>query len=243
MLDNVKIDQLISAIQQSKEYLGLMNKTQVLNNRKLKETATRGSHTDEVADVSKRIIEALEDAGIREDAEGRKINPQLAELMGMAHDLGHTPYGHDGEAKINKFLESMEASQEYLDKRRKNFGDKYEDEQLAKFEKEKAKNPSLTRTMQFEHNEHSAEVFLKICEEQGIDKSEVQDIVTGILAHSTSRVKNLPATLEQQAVRLADKIAYINRDNFDMLNERNINNGRYARRFKRFCNANSRRKN
>ena len=219
MLSNIQINRLLVAIKQSKEYLGLMHKTQVLNDRKLENTATRGSHTNEVADVSKRIIEALMDAGIETDVEGKKINPKLAELMGIAHDLGHTPYGHDGEAKINDCLESLEASEEYLAKRRKNFGNEYEDEQQAKFEKEKVKNPDKKRTMQFEHNEHSAEVFLKICDEQGIDRNEVSDVVTGILAHSTSRVKNLPKGVEQQAVRLADKIAYINRDIDDMLNE------------------------
>jgi hypothetical protein len=215
----MQINKLLATIKESKEYLSLMNKTQVLNNRKLDNTATRGSHTNEVADISKRIVEALLDAGIRDDSEGHELNPKLAELMGIAHDLGHTPYGHDGEAKINECLESIEASEEYLQKRRENFGEEYEDEQKAKFEKEKLKDPSLKRTMQFEHNEHSAEVFLKICEEQGIDKSQVKDVVTGILAHSTSRVKNLPKGVEQQAVRLADKIAYINRDIYDMLNE------------------------
>lgn len=219
MLTNMQINRLLATIKESKEYLSLMNKTQVLNNRKLDNTATRGSHTNEVADVSKRIVEALNDAGIRNDSKGRELNPKLAELMGIAHDLGHTPYGHDGEAKINKCLESIEASEEYLQKRRENFGKEYEDEQQQKFEKEKLKDPNLRRTMQFEHNEHSAEVFLKICEEQGIDKSQVKDVVTGILAHSTSRVKNLPDGVEQQAVRLADKIAYINRDIDDMLNE------------------------
>jgi len=219
MLTNMQINRLLATIKESKEYLSLMNKTQVLNNRKLDNTATRGSHTNEVADVSKRIIEALHDAGIRNDSEGHELNPKLAELMGIAHDLGHTPYGHDGEAKINECLESIEASEKYLQKRRENFGNEYEDEQQSKFEKEKLKDPTLKRTMQFEHNEHSAEVFLKICEEQGIDKSQVKDVVTGILAHSTSRVKNLPKGVEQQAVRLADKIAYINRDIDDMLNE------------------------
>lgn len=219
MLTNTQINGLLSVIKESKEYLSLMNKTQVLNSRKLENTATRGSHTKEVADVSRRIVEALLDAGIRSDSERQELNPKLAELMGIAHDLGHTPYGHDGEHKINECLESIEASEEYLQKRRENFGDKYEDEQQAKFDKEKSKNPELKRTMQFEHNEHSAEVFLKICEEVGIDKNEVKDVVTGILAHSTSRVKDLPPRIEQQAVRLADKIAYINRDIYDMLNE------------------------
>jgi dGTP triphosphohydrolase len=220
MLSNMQINRLLASIKQSKEYLSLMNKTQVLNDRKLEYTSTRGSHTNEVADISKRIVEALVDAGIETDAEGKKVNPKLAELMGIAHDLGHTPYGHNGEAKINNCLESLEASEEYLTKRRENFGNEYEDEQQAKFEKENANDPDKKRTMQFEHNEHSAEVFLKICDEQGIDRSEVSDIVTGILAHSTSRVKNLPKGVEQQAVRLADKIAYINRDIDDMLNEK-----------------------
>ena len=53
---------------------------------------TRLTHTLEVAQISRTVACAL---GLNED---------LTEAIALGHDLGHTPFGHDGERVLNKLL-------------------------------------------------------------------------------------------------------------------------------------------
>ena len=53
---------------------------------------TRLTHTVEVSQLSRTMARAL---GLNED---------LAEAIGLAHDLGHTPFGHIGEVVLDKIL-------------------------------------------------------------------------------------------------------------------------------------------
>ena len=36
-----------------------------------------------------------------------EINEELAETLSLAHDLGHTPFGHAGEVSLNESMESF----------------------------------------------------------------------------------------------------------------------------------------
>ena len=65
-------------------------KTQVFVNYEGDHYRTRLTHTLEVAQVSKAICRAL---GLNED---------LAETIALAHDLGHPPFGHAGEAALDR---------------------------------------------------------------------------------------------------------------------------------------------
>lgn len=53
---------------------------------------TRLTHTLEVAQISRAIARSL---GVNED---------LAEAIALAHDVGHTPFGHAGEQELNRLL-------------------------------------------------------------------------------------------------------------------------------------------
>ena len=53
---------------------------------------TRLTHTMEVAAVSRNIARAL------------KLNEDLAETIALAHDLGHSPFGHKGETVLNRLM-------------------------------------------------------------------------------------------------------------------------------------------
>ena len=55
---------------------------------------TRLTHTLEVAQIARTIAAAL------------RVNVDLAEAIALAHDLGHTPFGHAGEEILNELMKN-----------------------------------------------------------------------------------------------------------------------------------------
>ncbi len=82
----------IDRIVHSKAFRRLMHKTQVFLQPEGDHYRTRMTHTLEVARIASTITRAL---GLNED---------LAEAIAMGHDLGHTPFGHAGEAALSQCL-------------------------------------------------------------------------------------------------------------------------------------------
>ncbi|MEO6326337.1 MAG: dGTP triphosphohydrolase [Thermoanaerobaculia bacterium] len=76
----------------------LKHKTQVFIPFEGDHYRTRLTHTLEVSQVARTIARAL---GLNED---------LAEACALAHDLGHTPFGHSGEKALNRILTGGEPS-------------------------------------------------------------------------------------------------------------------------------------
>ncbi|HEY5480970.1 MAG TPA: dNTP triphosphohydrolase, partial [Verrucomicrobiae bacterium] len=79
----------------SRAFRRLEYKTQVFLNGTGDHLRTRLTHTIEVAAISRNIARAL------------KLNEDLAEAIALAHDLGHSPFGHKGEMVLNRLMKDF----------------------------------------------------------------------------------------------------------------------------------------
>lgn len=81
----------------------LQSKTQVFQSGEYDFYRTRLTHSIEVAKISRSICEFLRARSplLREDF---YIDADLTEAIGLAHDLGHPPFGHIGERKLNELM-------------------------------------------------------------------------------------------------------------------------------------------
>jgi len=87
----------------SSAFRQLQSKTQVFQSGEYDFYRTRLTHTIEVARIARSIAEYLNQTSdrLRPDF---FIDPDLVEAVGLAHDLGHPPFGHIGERKLNELM-------------------------------------------------------------------------------------------------------------------------------------------
>lgn len=76
----------------SKSFRRMKHKTQVFLAPTDDHYRTRLTHVIEVAQIARTISKAL------------MLNEDLTEAIGLGHDLGHTPFGHAGEAMLNEIF-------------------------------------------------------------------------------------------------------------------------------------------
>ncbi|KMT21663.1 deoxyguanosinetriphosphate triphosphohydrolase [Clostridium cylindrosporum DSM 605] len=95
----------------SKAFRRLKHKTQVFISPEGDHYRTRLTHTLEVSQIARTISRSL------------RLNEDLTEAIALAHDLGHTPFGHTGErtldeVSINGFKHYMQSLRvvEYLER-------------------------------------------------------------------------------------------------------------------------------
>lgn len=76
----------------AKAFRRLKHKTQVFGESISDHHRSRLTHTLEVAQISRHISRVL------------RLNEDLSETIALAHDLGHSPFGHAGEKILNQLL-------------------------------------------------------------------------------------------------------------------------------------------
>ena len=77
----------------SKSFRRLKRKTQVFIAPQGEHFRTRLTHTLEVTGIARGVARAL------------RLNGDLAEAGALGHDLGHAPFGHTGEAALDRVLQ------------------------------------------------------------------------------------------------------------------------------------------
>src|SRR3989449_10717531 len=78
----------------SRAFRRLEYKTQVFLNGTGDHLRTRLTHTMEVAAIARNIARAL------------RLNEDLTETIALAHDLGHSPFGHTGETALDRLMKA-----------------------------------------------------------------------------------------------------------------------------------------
>src|ERR1700756_3455728 len=76
----------------SKPFRRLKGKTQVFIDPAGDHYRTRMTHTLETTGIARVVARAL------------RLNEDLTEAIGLGHDMGHPPFGHEGEAALDELL-------------------------------------------------------------------------------------------------------------------------------------------
>ena len=181
------IDRIIYSL----AFVRYSDKTQVFSFKENDHLTKRMIHIQYVAKIARTIGRAL---GLNED---------LIEAASLGHDLGHTPFGHVGEAILNEI--SLENNEGY-------FNHNVHSVRLLMYIENYGKGLNITlqtldaimchngefASQMYEVKKKSKEEFLKEYESCYKDRSAIK--------------KLRPMTLEGAVVRISDLIAYLGRD-------------------------------
>lgn len=172
----------------SMAYRRLKHKTQVFFNINNDHICTRMEHVGHVESVSSTIARAL------------GLNEELTKAISIGHDLGHAPFGHQGETIIKKLSQKYLGKSFWHEQNGLRFVDKIE---LLEDHYKNCKNLDLTYAVRDGIISHCGEV-----DQNGIVP---RDISIPIEDFDTAG-KYQAVTWEGCVVKIADKIAYVGRD-------------------------------
>jgi len=153
----------------------LVYKTQVFVNHEGDLYRTRLTHSLEVAQIARSVARAL------------GLNEPLAEAICLAHDLGHTPFGHAGQDALNECMRDLGGFEHNLQSLRV----------VDELEERYAEFPGLNLTFE------TREGILKHC--SAANARKLGDLGERFL-------ERRQPSLEAQLANLADAIAYNNHD-------------------------------
>ena len=175
----------------SSSFRKLKHKTQVFIESDSDYYRTRLTHSLEVAQISRSLCRAMH------------LNEDLGEVVALAHDLGHPPFGHNGEKSLNECMN--------------NFGGfNHNDQTLRVITKIEKRHPN------FDGLNLTWESLEGIVKHNGI---VIKDIPFHIKNYNNSfdLELNLNPHLESQIAAIADDIAYNNHDVEDAIRAKLIN--------------------
>jgi len=166
----------------SASFRRLKHKTQVFVNTEGDHYRTRITHSIEVAQIARTVARYLE------------INEELAETLSLAHDLGHTPFGHAGEDALNESMDSFGGFDHNLQTLR-----------IVMFlENKYFKFKGLNLTVETIDGllKHNGPIY---------DKEKIDNLIGLKNLKNKIKFENLPS-LEAQIASISDDIAYNNHD-------------------------------
>ena len=172
--DRLEFERDRDRIIHSAAFRRLEYKTQVFVNHEGDYYRTRLTHSIEVSQLSRSIARRL------------RLNEDLAETLALAHDLGHTPFGHSGERILNELMKNFGGFEHNLQSFR------VVDELEERYPDFKGLNLTWeTREGILKHSSF-------------FDKPLTQ--------HYNEYLPGIVPTLEAQIINIADEIAYNNHD-------------------------------
>ncbi|MBT7543354.1 MAG: deoxyguanosinetriphosphate triphosphohydrolase [Gammaproteobacteria bacterium] len=160
-------------------------KTQVFVNHEGDMYRTRLTHTIEVAQIARATARAL------------NLNEDLTEAIALAHDLGHTPFGHAGQDILNSCMKEFGGFEHNIQSLRI----------IEKLENKYASFPGLNLCFE------TREGILKKCSKERAKKF-------GVVA--SRFIEKKQSSLEAQLTNVADEIAYNNHDIQDGIKAKKI---------------------
>ena len=153
----------------------LAYKTQVFFSPRADHLRTRLSHTLEVSQIARTIAKAL------------RLNEDLTEAISLAHDVGHTPFGHAGESALDRVYREFDAGAHF----------RHAEHSLRVVDELERDGSGLNLT----HETRQGIIFHS----------------KGRLNLRETLLRPQGVTMEAVVVRLADRFAYINHDLDDCL--------------------------
>ena len=101
--DNNELLHDVNAISFSKAFRRMQDKAQIFTSAKGDHFRTRLTHTNDVVRISKDIVRKLNN-GLKEMKSDFSIDEDEVEAIALGHDIGHTPFGHQGERTLNDII-------------------------------------------------------------------------------------------------------------------------------------------
>ncbi len=167
-------------------------KTQVFSFTNMidEEMTNRNLHTTYVSQISRTIGRVL------------GLNLDLIEAIALGHDLGHCPFGHDGERALSKICR---------DKGIGAFHHNVESLHIVDNISRKGKGLNLTFQVRDGIISHDGEVHnTQLKPEFNKTEADIEHYI--LLKKENKNARWMPATMEGCTVRIADTIAYIGQD-------------------------------
>ena len=209
------IDRIIYSL----SYTRYLDKTQVFSNNENTNISKRMTHVQFVSKIARTIGRAL------------NLNEDLIEAASLGHDLGHVPYGHVGEAILNKislennegfFNHNIQSVRTLMDIENKGQGRNITVQVLDAI---MCHNGEIPLGL-YEPKKKNVDEFIKEYESSYKDKSVIS--------------KMRPMTLEGCVVRISDIVGYIGRDIEDALRVGVISRDKIPKHITKYLGRNNR---